>query len=381
MENVYKLRLESIAAGGAAVAHLDGKTVFVEGGAPDEIACCRVTEERKTYAKAELLEIIEVSPVRIKSGCAFYGKCGGCNLQHIDYQAQLAAKTTILTDSFARIASLFPPPPEVFSSPVWEYRNRMQFHKEPAHGGSAFGLKGREGIIVVSDCPVAELGIRSLLRGGGKAISLPPDKDRFTVYSKDGLLLNEGGQELGKIKLLDREITVDAGAFFQSNSVMLEKLLVVLLEIAGDADSSMPMADLYAGVGTFAFFLSGLFPKTDLVEENKKALSVARENLKGREAFFYVCRDTDWVNEAKRRKTSYSFVIADPPRSGMAPRLAAWMAEEGPHFLAYVSCDPASLARDSKILISGRYVLKSLKLFDFYPQTAHIESLAVFEKN
>jgi 23S rRNA (uracil1939-C5)-methyltransferase len=381
MENVYKLRFESIASGGAAVAHLEGKTVFMEGGAPDDVACCRVTEEHKTYAKAELLEIIEASPVRIKSCCAFYGNCGGCNLQHIEYKAQLAAKTAILTDCFVRIASLSPPPPEVFPSPDWEYRNRMQFHKEPSHGGSAYGLKGRERIIMVSDCLVAEPGIRSLLQGGGKTISLPPDKDRFTVFSKDGLLLNEGGQERGKIRLLDREITVDSGAFFQSNSVMLEKLLAVLLEIAGGADSSLPMADLYAGVGTFALFLGGLFSKTDLVEENKKALGVARENLKGREAAFYACHDADWAKEAKRRKTPYSFIVADPPRSGLAPRLAAWLAEAGPPLLAYVSCDPASLARDSQILTRGGYVLKSLYLFDFYPQTAHIESLAVFEKN
>jgi 23S rRNA (uracil1939-C5)-methyltransferase len=380
MENVCKLRFESIAAGGAAVARLDGKTVFAEGGAPDDVACCRITEEHKTYAKAELLEIIEASPVRIKNGCAFYGACGGCNLQHIDYNAQLVAKTGILAGSFIRIAGFCPPTPEVFPSPAWEYRNRMQFHKETAHGGGAFGLKGRQGIIAVSDCPVAAPGIRSLLQGGGKAISLPPDKDRFTVYSKDGLLLNEGGQERGKIRLLDREITVDAGAFFQSNSVMLEKLLAVLLEIAGGADSSLPMADLYAGVGTFALFLGGLFSKTDLAEENKKALNVARENLKGREAAFYASRDADWAKEAKRRKAPYSFIVADPPRSGLAPRLAAWLAEAGPPLLAYVSCDTASLARDSQILTRGGYVLKSLYLFDFYPQTAHIESLAVFEK-
>jgi 23S rRNA (uracil1939-C5)-methyltransferase len=162
---------------------------------------------------------------------------------------------------------------------------------------------------------------------------------------------------------------------------MLEKLLAVLLEITGSADSSLPMADLYAGVGTFALFLGGLFSKTDLVEENKKTLNVARENLKEKKAAFYACRDADWVKETKRRKTPYSFVIADPPRSGLALSLTAWLAEAGPPLLAYVSCDPASLARDSQILTCGGYVSNSLYLFDFYPQTAHIESLAIFEKN
>jgi 23S rRNA (uracil1939-C5)-methyltransferase len=330
-----------------------------------------------------MLEIIEASPVRINAACALYGVCGGCHLQHIKYEAQLATKTAILTDCFAKIGHLHPPPIEVFSSPEYEYRNRMQLHKEATDrdNGVILGLKGREGIVAVRDCLIAESGIRSLLQGGAKKnLSLPPDKDRFTVFSKDGLLLNEGGKERGKIRLMNKEIQVDAGAFFQSNCVMLEKLLAVLLETASKADRFLPAADIYAGVGTFAVFLSSLFPKIDLVEENKRALSVARENLKGKDAAFFACRDQDWVKEARRLKTSYSFITADPPRTGLAPRLAAWLAEAGPPLLAYVSCDPASLARDSRILTGGGYTLTSLIIFDFYPQTAHIESLAVFEK-
>ncbi|MDR2953189.1 MAG: class I SAM-dependent RNA methyltransferase, partial [Treponema sp.] len=207
MEKICKLRFESIAQGGAAVARLEGKTVFIEGGAPDETALCRVIEEHKTWAKAEMLEIIEASPVRINAACDLYGVCGGCHLQHIKYEAPLGAKTAILTDCFAKIGHLHPPPVEVFSSPAWEYRNRMQFHKEATDRGNGviLGLKGREGIVAVRDCPIAESGIRSLLQGGaGKNLNLPPDKDRFTVFSKDGLLLNEGGKERGKIRLMNK---------------------------------------------------------------------------------------------------------------------------------------------------------------------------------
>ena len=383
--DVYKLRLESIAPGGDALGRIDGKTVFVEGGAPDETVCCRVTEERKTWVKAELLEIIEASPARVDSFCAFYGKCGGCNLQHINYSAQLTAKTAIINDLFSRIGKINPPDIEIFPSPPKEYRNRMQFHcfRQSAKGDSPkFGLKGRGSgeIIAVSDCPIAEPGIRELLRTGGRAIVPPLEKDRFTVFSKDALFLSEGNIERGKIKLLDREISLDAGVFFQSNTAMLETLILELKKIAEGARRDLPMADLYCGVGTFAVYLGEMFPKTVLAEENKKAVALARENLRGRDSEFFALRDTDWTRTILRQKPSFGFAAIDPPRAGLAPKLAMSLAQSETPLLAYVSCDAASLARDSKILTDGGYKLKKLSLFDFYPQTAHIESLAVFEK-
>ena len=383
--DVYKLRLESIAPGGDALGRFEGKPVFVERGAPCEIVHCRIIQERNTWARAELLEIIEASPVRTESICAFYGECGGCNLQHIDYNAQLDAKTSILTDSFLRIGGLQPPEPEVIPSHPWEYRNRMQFHclRQSAKGYSyGYGLKGRATgeIISINDCPIAAPAIRELLRRGGKGIVLPPEKDRFTVFCKDELMLNEGGQQKGKISLLEKEIFVDAGMFFQSNCFMLEKLVLELKKIAGNADRSLPMADLYCGAGTYALFLGCMFPMTILAEENKGAVSLARENLKGMNVEFFALRDTDWQHAIFRPKQLFGFAVVDPPRAGLAPKLAATLAKDGPPVLAYVSCDAASLARDSKILTNGGYRLKKLMLFDFYPQTAHIESLAVFEK-
>jgi 23S rRNA (uracil1939-C5)-methyltransferase len=380
--DVYKLRLESIAPGGDALGRFDGKPVFVKGGAPDETVCCRIVEERKTWARAELLEITEPSPSRVEKTCPFYGKCGGCNLQHIEYNAQLAVKINILKDSFRRIGGLVPPEPETFTSSPWEYRNRMQFHcVRPVSGEKFnFGLKGGDGeIIEVEDCPVAVHGIRKFLRQK-EAFPLPLEKDRFTVFSKDALLLSEGGQQRGKIDLLEKNILLDAGVFFQSNCSVLEKLILELQKIAEGSARNLPMADLYCGVGLFAVFLGGMFSKTVLAEENKSAVSLARENLKGANAEFYALRDTDWPRTFLRKKDSFGFAIIDPPRTGLAPKLAAALAQDGPPVLAYVSCDPAALARDSKILTSGGYKMQKLAFFDFYPQTSHIESLAVFIK-
>jgi 23S rRNA (uracil1939-C5)-methyltransferase len=401
---IYTLQLEGIAMGGAAFGRFGGKLVFIEGGAPDETICCRIAEERGSWAKAELLEIIEVSPFRTGAYCAFYGVCGGCNLQHIEYSAQIAAKTAILKESFIKTGGFCPPEPEIFTSPPLEYRNRMQFHcvrqstadtyKKPpkydapcaidGHGNKtvSFGLKcrGSGKITTVTNCSVADSGIQEFLQGKRETIRLPPGKDRFNVYSRNGLFLNEGGVERGTTVLLGKEIVLDAGVFFQSNGVMLEKLILQLREIAETADQSLPMADLYSGVGTFAVFLAGMFPKITLVEENKQALALARENLKGTDAEFFACRDTDWLKRNSRHKTAYGFAVVDPPRPGLAQPFTHWLAKNGPALLVYVSCDPVTLARDSKILVNGGYELTKLSLYDFFPQTAHIETLAVFER-
>jgi 23S rRNA (uracil1939-C5)-methyltransferase len=389
--DVIKIKLESIAPGGDALGRLNGKPLFTESGAPDETVLCRIIEEHKTWARAQLLEIIEPSPVRIKNVCPYYGKCGGCSLQHIEYNAQLAAKAHILKDSFLRIGGFNLdrlPILEIVPSAPFEYRNRMQFHclrDKIKSDNRSFGLKGRGSgeIIAVTDCHVAENGIRKLLQEG-RNLPLPPEKDRFTVFSFNGLFLTENGIETGKIKLLDWDILINAGVFFQSNISMLEKLILSLIEIAHLADTTLPSADFYCGVGTFALFLlikpEEKFPKIILAEENKKAISLARENLRKMNAEFFALRDTEWEKAVLRKNPKLGFAVADPPRAGLAHNFALSLARYGPPLLAYVSCDAASLARDSKILVNGGYTLRDLKLFDFYPQTAHIESLTVFEK-
>jgi len=384
--DVCKLQLENITSGGDALGRLEGKPVFVEMGAPEESALCRIAEDHNTWAKAELLEIIKPSEDRVDAVCAFYGKCGGCNLQHINYDAQISAKISILKDSFLRIGGFTAPEIEVFVSPPYAYRNRMQFHclrqAAKSEHDLKFGLMGRRSpqIIAVSDCPIASPPIRDSLRGNGRAITLPPEKDRFTVFCKDEVFLSEGAQQRGKIKLLEKEIQADAGVFFQSNCFMLEKLILELQKTAESADQTLPMADLYCGVGTFAIFLAEMFPKIILAEENKTAVSLARENLRGISAEFFALRDTGWQKALLNSANPFGFAVADPPRAGLAPKLAQALAQNGPSVFAYVSCDPSSLARDSKTLVKGGYKLKELKLFDFYPQTAHIESLAVFVK-
>jgi 23S rRNA (uracil1939-C5)-methyltransferase len=193
-------------------------------------------------------------------------------------------------------------------------------------------------------------------------------------------LISEGGTSRGKTRILDRELALDAGAFFQSNGAMLEKLVTDLREIAGGrADRTLPIADLYCGVGTFAAFLGDLFPHVDLVEEHTTALALARENLTHLKSVdFFAQRSEQWAHSGLSRR--YGFICADPPRQGLDPALARRLAADGPPLLAYISCDPATLARDSALLLEGSYELAELRWYDFFPQTSHIESLALFTK-
>jgi 23S rRNA (uracil1939-C5)-methyltransferase len=387
MAELLEVRIESIAAGGAGLARIEGKPVFIKGGIPGERLVCRIAKDHRSWAEAEMLELLDASPDRVRPECGIYGICGGCNLQHLGYKAQLAAKTAILKDAFARIGGLSPPEPVIIHSEPWEYRNRMQFHamrdSSQKNPGVLWGLKSEKSadLVPVPDCPVADPGIRRLLREEEKKKHLTPlGKDRFTVYARGDLFLSEGACSRGKTRILDRELSLDASLFFQSNGAMLEKMIADLLSIAGEADRSLPMADLFCGVGTFAAFLGKLFPMSDLVEENKAAIALARGNFAAPErGNFFAQRSEDWVMRNNPR--GFGFIIADPPRHGLSQSLALRLAAEGPPMLACVSCDPATLARDSKILAAGNYNLKELRFYDFYPQTSHIESLAVFVQN
>jgi 23S rRNA (uracil1939-C5)-methyltransferase len=168
---------------------------------------------------------------------------------------------------------------------------------------------------------------------------------------------------------------------------MLERLIPGLLAAAEKADPDLPAADIYCGVGTFAVFLRDRFRRIDLVEENRAALALARENVSGETdsrtgqgSRFFARSADEWVRDIPYTGDAYGFAVVDPPRQGLSRACRDYLAGRGPPILAYVSCDPASLARDSKALLEGGYRLESLAFYDFYPQTAHIESLAVFLK-
>jgi 23S rRNA (uracil1939-C5)-methyltransferase len=380
--DIFTASVQSVAAGGRGLCRAGGRAVFMPLTAPGDTVRGRIVSEHARWAEAELVELREASSLRAQPFCPLYGNCGGCSLQHIDYEAQLEIKRAVLAETFNR-ASGDTPDIVVEASPPREYRNRFSFHVlRDASGGLRAGFKARRSadIVPLDDCPVACPAIRARLREG--APDAPPGRERFTVYAKDGVFLSEGGKSRGEITLGGKILTLDAALFFQSNALMLERLLPRLRAAAEEAPRGLAMADLYAGVGTFSVFLADLFSGADLLEQSGAALELARQNLAAGDAGafrYYAESDSDWAKRRGRNARGYGFAVADPPRRGLSPVMARYLAEAGPPVLAYVSCDAASLARDSRVLASA-YHLRELTLFDFYPQTAHIESLALFRR-
>ena len=378
---IFSTRVEQLVAGGAGLARYEGQSVFIDNSCPGDTLLARVYEEHRGWARAKVLELIAPSSQRVTPLCPFHQTCGGCSLQHIAYETQLTEKEHILRDAFTHIGGISVLPAiTVRASPPFEYRNRFQFHYiREGSGKTALGFKARNSdtLVSISDCPIADPLIRQAL--AGKHLTPPPEKDRFSVYARGDILLSEGGKSRGAVPVLDRHVLMDAGVFFQSNAFMLEALIQDLLAVSAGLDTSLSAADIYCGVGTFAAFLP--FPRMDLIEQNKVAISLARENTrnKGTQAqpsFRYFAQSADdW---ARASAFDYGFVVLDPPRQGLLPLLRKRLARAALPLLAYVSCSPATLARDAKELLSDGYRLRSLNLYDFYPHTPHIESLAVF---
>jgi 23S rRNA (uracil1939-C5)-methyltransferase len=385
------LLVERIAFGGAGIARHQGMTVFIDFTVPGDLAGVKIGEVHKNWARGDLVKIEAPSPRRTDPVCPYYGRCGGCSLQHLAYETQVTEKKAMLADALTRIGGFSSlPAPGVFPSPPLEYRNRVRFHlaKSPkARAKPAFMGRRSGETVPIRECPVADPGIQAFLREGllpeafrsGGKKGAPRFPGSFTVYSRGDLLLCEGEKlSRGKIRILEQELTIDAGVFFQSNAQMLEVLIVELLKAADLADRDLPAADIYCGVGTFAAFLRDHFKIIDLIEENKTALALARENVTGASHRFFALKDDEWIKTLGKTEGAYGFAVADPPRQGLSAAMGQWLAGNGPGVLAYVSCDPPTLARDAAVLGKGGYELRSLDFFDFYPQTGHIESLAVF---
>ncbi|MDR0567687.1 MAG: methyltransferase [Spirochaetaceae bacterium] len=184
-------------------------------------------------------------------------------------------------------------------------------------------------------------------------------------------------KEAKNLKIRDREFLFDVSVFFQSNGFLLERVIEDLLEGAESAEG--PCADIYCGVGTFGAFLGDRFSRLDLVEENITALALARGNVRGPAVRHWAVSADRWAG-LQPDPMPYGFIVVDPPRAGLSAGIRSRLAVSGPPLLAYLSCDPASFARDAAALVKGGYSLEKLFLYDFYPQTPHIETLGFFKK-
>jgi 23S rRNA (uracil1939-C5)-methyltransferase len=396
-----RLKIEKLVAGGDGLAFHEGKAVFVPLALPGETVEARVDEARRDYAKAELLEVVEANPRRVEPVCPIYASCGGCNLQHLDYPAQVEAKALILAEAFRRTGRMDLGALAVLPSMPFGYRNRLQLHVAPS-GGLGFMRRSGNEVVEAPSCPIAVDSLRAWLeerarsagatgpaqgrpsgsaspaaRPGAAATghaaaaldTLSSGASRFVVFGAGNEVWVEQGE--AELQVAGETIRFRVEGFFQSNLHLLELFVPRLFEgLSGER-----AADLYCGVGLFSRFLGRRFAHLVCVERDAAALELARHNVPGSGHEFAPLAVEDWVR-TKSAGLRFDCVLADPPRTGLSAAVRSWMIRARIPALLYLSCDPVTMARDIGELTRSGYVLKSLEGLDFYPQTSHLESFA-----
>jgi 23S rRNA (uracil1939-C5)-methyltransferase len=382
-----EVEIERILPGGMGLAHAQGKTVFVSLAAPGDRLRVRVEREQGNVLFASIEEIVAPSPLRIEPPCPYFGRCGGCDFQQLTYEAQLAAKAEIIRDCLHRIARL-ENVPEIVVTPSpnnWRYRMRATWQIDQDLQAIGYYERGSRRVCDVADCAVLLPELQSQLEVV-RATSL----DQFPIGLKHlDVVAGENGVSFApafaEFETLELSLMVrgevyryNAEAFFQVNP----SLLGPLVDFALADESGESALDLYSGVGLFTLPLARHFNNVLAVEANPMATRFARRNLQDAEltnARVITATVTDWFRSAPT--TTADFILLDPPRAGAESAVIKGIVDLHPTAVSYVSCDPATLARDLKKLIAGGYHLEAVRGFDLFPQTHHVETVVRLSRN
>lgn len=408
MSNIVELTLENPAYGGDTIGRLpDGRAVFVPFSAPGETVRISIAVDKKKFARGELLNVLEPDPSRIEARCQHFTACGGCHYQHIAYDQQLLIKRKILQDQLERIGRLVEPhiEPMIPSPNIFNYRNQIKFH---ISSGDKLGFirSNKQGVLEISECHLpeeplgnfwplleidSETGISSLgLRLGIQddiLVTLESDYQFNAEFNIEALPVSVvhlspdkmeilAGSEYNVMQLRDRKFRVSAGSFFQVNTTLAEQMVAAIEELI--PDGSRMVLELYSGVGLFSAFLAPRTEKLIAIEASESASEDFVHNLDQFENVdLYQGPAEDILPNLNLQP---EIVLADPPRTGLNRTVIESILSMRPESLLYISCDPATLARDSKLLMEGGYTANKFIPFDFFPHTYHIETLSIWTK-
>jgi 23S rRNA (uracil1939-C5)-methyltransferase len=417
MTRALTIRIDSIAAGGAGIGRAaDGKAVFVHRSAPGETVDVRILEDKGRFARAELVRVHAPSPARRAAPCRFYPRCGGCTLEHIEYAAQLEAKGRIVADALQRIGGISVDAPEVVASPhEFRYRNRLSLTLVRLRDGRVLAgfheLNHPERILDIDEsCLMPEQAVASAwgaLRGawGNNASRLPSGMRlrltlRATADERTALLVQggfgagdpdallravpslsaiwhqpHGGTEAvllaGDARLeeswQDEELALGGAMFLQVNRAAAALLEEHVLALAGDVNNQV-VVDAYCGVGLHARRFARQGARVTGIELDAQAVAEAQRAVPG--AHFIAAR----VEDALPAVLPADLVVLNPPRAGIAAEAVHALNAAPPQRTIYISCDPATLARDLKRL-APTFAVRSIRCFDLFPQTAHVETV------
>jgi 23S rRNA (uracil1939-C5)-methyltransferase len=434
---VIEVHVESLAYGGDSVSHLpDGRAAFIPGGCPGDVVNIEIAEDHGRFVRGRLLEVVSASPDRVAAPCPYFGVCGGCSWQHVSAQAQLTAKRRAVVDALARIGKIEDAEnlvaDTVPSAKAYGYRNKIELVATAGADGLRLGYHkaGSDEVVPVDLClllpkalqkaPKAltgalrylsggqDLGIRRVaLRAAANTRDLEialwttpgafPRKAAATTLGQAlkatsvVRVLTKGpeaerrvagvevlaGNGYWRERLGGRTMSVSAPSFFQVNTLAAEKLVELALD-AIQPDGTDTVVDLYSGAGTFTLPLAEAAGDVVAVEAASSAVRDLFRNLEDAGLWAEV-RGGDATRELAD-VGRVDALLVDPPRSGLGEGAIAAIPKTSARTIVYVSCDPATLARDAKALEGKGYVLEHATPVDLFPQTFHVETVAVFRR-
>jgi 23S rRNA (uracil1939-C5)-methyltransferase len=426
--------IESLAHGGDGVGRLpDGRTVFVAASCPGDRVAVEIIADKSSYAKARITDVVEASADRVAPPCPYFGICGGCAWQHISQAAQARAKRQAVVDSLTRIGGITDAEQRVASlvpsAREYGYRNKIELVAEHrGKGGLRLGFHGVDGsIVTVDSCmllPKAYAKAPKALSGALRYISGDRDLGVFRVglrvaaHTRDAEIavwtppgafqraaaaktlsdalnctsivrvLSKGepaerrvdgvevlsGKGHWRERLHGATMAISAPSFFQVNTRAAEELIRLVLE--GVGPDATHVVDAYAGAGTFTLPLADAFEMVTAVEASGAALRDLRRNLEANSLYADVIGG-DAARELAHIERPDAIVI-DPPRAGLSAAAADALSTSAAPCIIYVSCDPATLARDAALLGKSGYSLERATPVDLFPQTYHVETVAIF---
>ena len=422
------LRVTAMASGGEGVGRLeDGRVVFVDGGLPGDHVLLEDLKTRKKLARARIGRLLESSPDRVEPRCPHFGTRGGCQWQHFRYEGQLAAKGRMVRDALERIGGLaLSRDIEIERSPdPYGYRARARLVESP--GGLGYRIRGSREALTIEECPVllatAQDGLAELLRSVAIDRASEPDADRekssrpkagkrrspkewiVSAGTQGPAIVQEapGKSERKRrerferksivIEVLGEELRVSSMSFMQSNALLwgalaenVRRECLAETEPASSPDESerpQRFVELYAGIGFFTIALARQGLSGVAIESDRSALSDLEFNLSARglsKQVEIVRGRVESRRDLGKRLSKSDLLLVDPPRIGLETRVRDAIASDGPARLVYVSCDPATLARDLRGFAAAGYKLSSILAMDLFPQTPHVEVIARLDR-
>jgi 23S rRNA (uracil1939-C5)-methyltransferase len=344
---LLELEIHDVAFGGKGVARHDGKVYFVPFTIPGEKVTARVVRQKKNFGEAELIAVLTPSPDRVAPPCPYFAHCGGCSYQHIDYPRQLALKTAQVEQTLRRVGKLdaVPMRPAIGAAQPYGYRNRIRVHS--VGGVTGFFAYDARALVDVEQCALAAPEVNRAL----KRLRATP------VREGDYSLRAPGG-----------------GPYFEQTNPEVTAALVEVVRAAVRRGGGT-LVDAYCGAGLFARALAEHFEKVIGIEENSAAIASARRSAQPHESYIAGEVGAHLGEVLSLHPAAQTTVLLDPPSEGLSARVTDLLSAAAPAEILYVSCNPATLARDLAALRGG-YELVAVTPLDMFPQTAEIEVVA-----